>query len=144
MFIHKNSSPVTEKFMPGCVARCGGARRRHFALPSGVVLAVLAGFPALLHQPRGGLLDAVAPGDSRQALGEIRHAVPRQKDVAPLLAEKCWGSAEQKSEAQFQRGMLYKDLDRLAEAREDLEAVCSTDELFSGVFARAFVDPCSL
>ncbi len=43
-----------------------------------------------------------------EALGDLT-TIQAVDDISP----------EQKSEARFQRGMLYKNLDRLSEARED-------------------------
>ena len=40
----------------------------------GICLPVLAGFGTLLHEPGGGLLDAVPPIERDQAPGEIRSA----------------------------------------------------------------------
>jgi hypothetical protein len=55
------------------------------------------------------------------------------RDLAQILVVEDI-AASQKSEARLQRGMLYRQLGKMTEAAEDLEAVCSSDELFPGMF----------
>ena len=47
---------------------------------------------------------------------------------------------QQKSEARVARGALYRDFERLDEARDDLEVVLASEELFPGTSAIALVE----
>lgn len=61
------------------------------------------------------------------------------RDIEGILSTEDI-SPEQKSEARMTRAALLKDLGRLVEVRNDLEAVLASEELFPGAAPSALVE----
>jgi tetratricopeptide (TPR) repeat protein len=72
---------------------------------------------------------------SHRALGQVDDAL---RDLEAILDVADIALA-QKAEARLSRSMIFMELGRNKEAEVDLQAVCSTDELFPGTLASSLV-----
>jgi tetratricopeptide (TPR) repeat protein len=69
------------------------------------------------------------------ALDQVDDALRDLEDILHVAGI----APEQKAEARLRRGMMFMELNRDKEAEVDLQALCSTDELFSGTLASSIV-----